>query len=76
MDHQRAIRALKTPSVLMLALRYAIYDRLHTDYFFDFFEIEYAIEHTDELVVELIDELEDPYQIPAKASFRLFSAEK
>jgi hypothetical protein len=72
MDHQRAIRALKTPSVLMLALKYAIYDRSHTDYYFDFFEIEYAIEHTDELVAELIDELEDPASYRHRPAFAYF----
>jgi hypothetical protein len=72
MDHQRAIRALKTPSVLMLALKYAIYDRLNTDYFFDFSEIEYAVEHTDELVAELIDELEDSTKYRQRPAFAYF----
>src|SRR6266567_1438589 len=72
MDHQRAMRALRTPGVLMLALRYAIHDRLQTDYFFDFFEIEYAIEHADEVVAELIDELNDSSRYRQRPAFAYF----
>jgi hypothetical protein len=72
MDHQRAMRALRSPSILRLALKYAIYDRIHTDYFFDFFEIEYAISHTDELVAELIDELNDPNRYQQRPAFAYF----
>lgn len=72
MDHQRAMRALRTPSVLMLALKYAIHDRLHTDYFFDYFEIEYANEHADEVVAELIDELSDPNRYRQRPAFAYF----
>jgi hypothetical protein len=72
MDHQRAMRRLRDPSVLQKAFEYAIYDRTHADFFFDFFEIEYAVSHRDELISELIEELREPARFSQRPAFAYF----
>ncbi|SRR6266496_2879250 len=72
MDHQRAMRRLRDPSILQKAFGYAIYDRRHSDFFFDPFEIECAVAHRDELIGELIEELREPARYSQRPAFAYF----
>src|SRR6266496_4380103 len=72
MDHQRAMRRLRDPSILQKAFGYAIYDRRHSDFFFDPFEIECAVAHRDELICELIEELREPARYSQRPAFAYF----
>jgi len=60
MDHINALRQLRSPELLRLALQYAIYDRRNLDYFFDPFEIAFADANRESIVSELVEELESP----------------
>src|SRR6266436_5413471 len=72
MDHQRAMSRLRDPELLRRALAYAIYDRTHTDFFYDPFEIEYAATHGEEIVAELIEELRVPADFNQRPAFAYF----
>jgi hypothetical protein len=63
---------LRDPELLRRALGYAIYDRTHTDFFYDPFEIEYAATHGDEIVTELVEELRAPADFNQRPAFAYF----
>ena len=66
------MRRLRDPTLLQKAFAYAIYDRRHSDFFFDPFEIEYALAHRDELIGELIEELREPARYSQRPAFAYF----
>ncbi len=72
MDHQRAIIRLRSREVLSAALDYAVFDRIHGDFFYDPLEIEYALANRDTLISELIEELQDPGQFRPRRAFAYF----
>lgn len=57
MDHIRAINKIRSKEHIKRAFNYAIYDRLNSDHYFDYFEIEYVTKNKDKIIKEILDEL-------------------
>jgi hypothetical protein len=72
MDHQAALRRLRSTRLLRTALAYAIFDRVNLDWFFDPIEIEYVVQNREGFLADLAEELHSPaaYEpLPAIAFF-------
>jgi hypothetical protein len=72
MDHQTALRRLRSPKLLQTALTYAVFDRTGSDWFYDPVEIEHAVSHSEELIDELIEELREPARYAPRTAFAFF----
>jgi hypothetical protein len=73
MDHQSALRRLRSRQLLRTALAYAVFDRTGSDWFFDPIEIEHAVRNRDGLVAELAEELQDPAHYSPRTAFAFFT---
>jgi len=73
MDHHSALRRLRSPQLLKIALTYAIFDRTGSDWFYDPIEIEYALQNADEIVAELAEELRHPETYAPRTAFAFFT---
>jgi len=57
MDHIRIFNQIKDKRNLKRAFHYAYYDRIHSDFFFDYFEMEYVRNKEDNILYEINEEL-------------------
>jgi len=57
MDHIKILNQIKDKKNLKKAFHYAYYDRIHSDFFFDYFEMEYVKKNEDKIIDELNEEL-------------------
>ena len=72
MDHMRLFNQIRQRSTLDQAFEYTCHDRMHTDYYVDFFELNYVRNHKSQILDELEAELTSPdayHQRPAYAFF-------
>lgn len=72
MDHQTALRRLRTHEILTAAFDYAIYDRQNGDHFFDPIEIEYSVANRESIITEIVSELQDIEAYQPRVAFAYF----
>lgn len=72
MDHVGLLNEVRAIKTLRAALDYAIYDRTHGDYYFDYFELEHAISNRDSILVELQEELARPEEYIARQAYAFY----
>lgn len=72
MDHHHALNRLRSAEILSRALDYALFDRIHNDFFFDPIEIEYAQNQRDVVIDEIADELANPESYNPRTAIAYF----
>ncbi|WP_309386668.1 RNA-directed DNA polymerase [Cerasicoccus frondis] len=72
MDHQTALRRLRSREILSAAFDYAIFDRQNGDHFFDPIEIEYSISNRESIIAEIISELDNVEAYQPRTAFAYF----
>ncbi len=60
MDHVHLLNQIRDRKNIERAFQYANYDRLNTDYYFDFFEMRYVNENRDSIINEVLTSLNNP----------------
>lgn len=54
MDHIRLFEKLRSRQTIDKAFTYALYDRVHSDYYYDVFEIDWVKRNGEEVINQLI----------------------
>jgi hypothetical protein len=73
MDHTRILNEIRGRQTLEQAFDYAIYDRIHTDFWFDYFEIEYVAANKELVLDEIVAELKEPEQFGPRLAYAYFA---
>ena len=72
MDHVRILNEIRNRSTLEQAFDCALHDRTHTDYYFDYFEIEYVQANRKQILDELVEELKQPEQYTPRLAYAYY----
>jgi hypothetical protein len=72
MDHQRALRRLRSNELLNVAFDFAVYDRMRGDSFYNPFEIQYSLDNREVIISEIIEELVDVSGYRPRVAFAYF----
>ncbi len=72
MDHVRILNEVRNRNTLEQAFDCALHDRTHTDYYFDYFEIEYVQANRKQILDELVEELKQPEQYAPRLAYAYY----
>lgn len=72
MDHVRILNEIRNRDTLEQAFDCAFHDRTHTDYYFDYFEIDYVQSNRKQIIDELVEELEYPEQYTPRLAYAYY----
>lgn len=72
MDHMRLLNEVRNRETLSQAFEYACHDRIRTDHYMDFFELEYTISHKSLVLDELEEELKTTSSFRQRTAYAFF----
>ena len=72
MDHMRLLNEVRNRDILNQAFEYACYDRIRTDHYMDFFELEYISNHKSLVLNELEEELKSTSSFRQRPAYAFF----
>jgi len=72
MDHVRILNEIRSRDTLEQAFDCALHDRTHTDYYFDYFEIDYVQANRKQILDELADELKHPEKYTPRLAYAYY----
>ncbi len=72
MDHVRILNEIRDQETLEQAFDCALHDRAHSDYYFDYFEIDYVQGNRKQIIDELLEELEHPEHYTPRLAYAYY----